>query len=64
MYTVKPTTKLQKDLKREEKRGYDISLLTEVLVILASGVPLPKKYKDHPLKGDPREAKNKQFLTI
>jgi len=52
MYTVKPTTKFQKDLKRVEKRGYDLSLLTEVLAILKKGEQLPEKYKDHALKGD------------
>ncbi|MCL2564412.1 MAG: type II toxin-antitoxin system YafQ family toxin [Defluviitaleaceae bacterium] len=52
MYTVKPTTRFQKDLKRVEKRGYDLSLLTEVLAILKKGEQLPEKYKDHALKGD------------
>jgi len=52
MYTIKPTSKFQKDLKRAEKRGYNISLLTEVIAILAKGEPLPEKYLDHPLKGD------------
>jgi mRNA interferase YafQ len=27
MYIVKPTTKFQKDLKRVQRRGYDIDLL-------------------------------------
>ena len=31
IYTVKPTTKFQKDLKRVYKIGYDISLLTEII---------------------------------
>ncbi|MCL2693734.1 MAG: type II toxin-antitoxin system YafQ family toxin [Oscillospiraceae bacterium] len=52
MYTVKPTAKFQKDLKRVEKRGYKIDLLTEVIKKLAKGEPLDKKYNDHPLKGD------------
>ena len=30
-YTLKPTSKFQKDLKRIQKRGYDIKLLKEVL---------------------------------
>lgn len=30
-YTVKPTSKFQKDLKRAQKRGYDIGLLTEII---------------------------------
>ena len=51
MYTIKPTTKFQKDLKRIKKRGYDISLLTDVIKKLASGEVLPAKNKDHFLIG-------------
>ena len=52
MYAVKPTIRFQKDLKRIQKRGYDISLLTEVIKILASGHSLPEKNRDHPLSGN------------
>ena len=52
MYSVRPTTKFQKDLKRVKKRGYDISLLTDIIKKLAAGEPLPQKNKDHPLSGD------------
>jgi len=52
MYAVKPTTRFQKDLKRIQKRGYDLSLLTEVIKILAAGEPLPEKNKDHTLSGN------------
>ena len=31
MYAVKPTIRFQKDLKRIQMRGYNISLLTEVI---------------------------------
>lgn len=51
-YTVKPTTKFQKDLKRVQKRGYDISLLTEIIKKLANGETLPEKNRDHYLSGD------------
>jgi len=51
-YTVKPTTKFQKDLKRIEKRGYNLTLLTETIKILANGEVLPLKYRDHNLGGD------------
>ncbi len=30
-YIIKPTVKFQKDLKRAQKRGYDISLLTDII---------------------------------
>ena len=52
MYAIRPTTKFQKDLKRIEKRGYNISLLTEVIKKLANGEPLPEKNKDHNLLGE------------
>ncbi len=52
MYSVRPTTKFQKDLKRVKKRGYDISLLTDIIKMLAAGEPLPQKNKDHQLSGD------------
>jgi len=51
MYTIKPTTRFQKDLKRAEKRGYDLNLLTTVIRKLAAGETLDERYKDHPLKG-------------
>lgn len=52
MYAVKPTSKFQRDVKRIEKRGYDISLLTGVIKTLAAGETLPQKFKDHDLNGD------------
>lgn len=50
-YTVRPTAKFQKDLKKVKKRGYDISLITEIIKKLASGEKLPPKNKDHQLSG-------------
>ena len=52
MYLIRPTTKFQKDLKRIEKRGYNISLLTEVIKKLANGEQLPENNKDHKLLGE------------
>ena len=51
-YIVRPTSKFQKDLKRIQKRGYDISLLTEIIKKLANGEKLPEKNRDHNLNGD------------
>lgn len=51
-YTVKPTAKFQRDLKRIQKRGYDISLLTNIIKKLADGEQLPEKNRDHSLNGD------------
>lgn len=52
MYDIRPTTKFQKDLKLAKKRGFDLSLLTEILKKLATGQTLPVKNKDHPLLGN------------
>ena len=52
LYEVRNTSKYRKDLKSAEKRGYNISLLTHVVKILASGEKLPAKYLDHALTGN------------
>ena len=51
MYTVKPTTRFQKDVKLMANRGYKIDLLTVVIKKLAAGEVLDASYKDHALKG-------------
>ena len=56
-YTVKPTNKFQKDLKRIQKRGYDINLLTDIIKKLANGEALPRENKDHPLTGNYKGAR-------
>lgn len=52
MYAVRPTSKFQKDLKRVEKRGYPISLITDIIKKLANGEQLPEKNRDHALSGN------------
>ncbi len=51
-YKIVQTTKFKKDLKTIIKRGYNLSLLSEVVDLLASGQKLPDKYKDHNLTGN------------
>ena len=51
-YSIRPTVKFQKDLKRIQRRGYNIALLTEIIKKLAAGEDLPAKNKDHNLTGD------------
>lgn len=51
-YNIRPTARFQKDLKRAQKRGYNLSLLTTIIKQLAEGEALPEKNKDHPLSGD------------
>lgn len=52
MYFIKYTSKFQKDLKRIQKRGYDLSLITEIIKKLANGEKLPERNKDHSLSGN------------
>lgn len=52
MYSVRPTSKFVKDLKRIQKRGYNLALLTEVIKKLARGETLDSVYRDHPLRGN------------
>ncbi|MDR0914031.1 MAG: type II toxin-antitoxin system YafQ family toxin [Oscillospiraceae bacterium] len=51
-YTVKPSSAFKKDYKAALKRGYDMTLLNEVVAMLANGEALPEKYQDHALKGN------------
>lgn len=51
-YTIRPTSRFQKDLKRIAKRGYDTELLSAVIKKLANGEPLEQKHYDHMLTGN------------
>ena len=51
-YRIKPSTKFQTDLKRVQKRGYNINLIKEVIRKLADGEVLEPKYRAHSLSGD------------
>ena len=42
----------KKDLKRIERRGYNLDLLRTTVSFLAEHKTLPEKYKDHRLTGD------------
>ena len=42
----------KKDLKRIERRGYNLDLLRTTVSFLAEQKTLPEKYKDHRLTGD------------
>jgi len=51
MYDIIFTNKMKRDVKLMVKRGKDVSKLTATLSLLASGKPMPPKYRDHPLGG-------------
>ena len=52
MLQLVTTTTFRKDYKRIKKRGYDLSLLENVLDALLRGETLDQKYKDHALTGN------------
>lgn len=52
MLTIRYSTKFKKDYKLLKKRGYDISLMEEVLTVLSAGQALSPKHRDHPLTGN------------
>jgi mRNA interferase YafQ len=51
-YQVFPTKKFKRDVNVLRKRGYDMSLLEDVVTKLANGEKLSAKHCDHPLKGE------------
>ena len=52
MLTIKYYTSFKRDVKRIQKRGYDIRKLDEVITLLANEQVLPERYKDHQLIGN------------
>lgn len=52
MYQISFSNKFKKDYKLCKKRGLDIALLEEVLVLLEKDGKLPSKYKPHKLTGN------------
>lgn len=55
MYKIVYTNRMKKDAKLMEKRGKDMTKLTQILSQLASGCPLPAANRDHPLTGNLRD---------
>ena len=53
-YTPYYTNRIKKQLQLLEKRGYNLGLFKDVVDMLLDGIPLPPKYRDHPLQGDKR----------
>ena len=52
MLNIVSSNRFKKDLKIAIRRGYNISILEEVVNKLAMGEILEKKYRDHELSGD------------
>ena len=51
MKRVSQTTQFSRDVRRIRKRGKDLVKLQEVVRLLAAGVALPSKHRDHQLIG-------------
>jgi len=51
-YTIKPTTRFKKDLKRVVKQGLDRNAIAAVIEKLAKGDSLDKASRDHGLGGE------------
>lgn len=51
-YKIKPSNRFKKDVRTSQKRGYDLSLLTEIIKKIADGEKLDEKHRDHALTGD------------
>jgi mRNA interferase YafQ len=52
MYKISALNSFKRDLKLLIKRGYDLSLLDEIVTKLANGETLPEKNRDHALSGN------------
>ena len=51
MLAIVRSNRFLKDLRLAKKRGFDLSLLEEVVNKLANQETLDPKYRDHPLTG-------------
>jgi len=51
-YTIKPSAKFAKDLKRVHKRGWKIASLTDIVKQLAAGKKLSARHRDHDWVGN------------
>lgn len=63
MLQIEYQGQFKKDYKTACKRGLDISLLKEVIALLANEQPLPQKYRDHALTSS-RNYKNMRECHI
>ena len=51
-YKIIPSKRFEKDMKRCQKRGYDMQLIKDAILLLAETGTLPSEYKPHLLHGD------------
>ncbi len=58
MKTLNYTTQFKRDIKRLTKRGVNLDRLKVAVDFLVNGKTLPRDFKDHPLKGSWRPARD------
>ena len=51
-YKIIPSKRFEKDMKRCQKRGYNMQLIKDAILLLAETGTLPSDYKPHQLHGD------------
>ena len=51
-YKIKTTKRFDKELKRCEKRGYNMHLIFDAMQLLAATGTLPAQYRPHRLSGN------------
>jgi mRNA interferase YafQ len=51
MKKISQTTQFSRDVKRMRKRGKDLGKLQEIVRLLAAGMALQPRHRDHPLIG-------------
>jgi mRNA interferase YafQ len=51
-YKIIPSKRFEKDMKRCQKRGYNMQLIKDAILLLAETGTLPAEYKPHLLHGD------------
>ena len=51
-YLPKYSSRIKKQLKNTQKRGYDMQLFKDVVTKLANGEQLDVRHNDHPLRGN------------
>ncbi len=62
MLKIRYHTSFKKDYKKILKRGYDITLLEDIIQKLAKGERLPEKNRDHTVSDKNRNAQ--RFVLI
>ena len=51
-YKIIPSKRFEKDMKRCQKRGYNLQLIKDAILLLAETGTLPSEYMPHQLHGD------------